>query len=623
MIELNGTGLLAPRSAVEAREAASSLSESDARAMANTLAFLQERLIELEQATDGWDVLGGEGTADFSRDFLRKITALSRLMFLKNPLVNRAVSVQAVYVFGQGVTIQAAHPDVNAVVQAFLDDPKNKAELTAHQTRTETEQTLQTDGNLFFVLFTNPATGRVRIRTIPYDEVDDIIANPDDAREPWYYKRTWTQRSTSIATGLAGLERRTAYYPDWRYRPGSRPAAIGGVPVAWATPVYHVRVGGLKGMRFGVPETYAALDWAKAYKSFLENWATITQAYARFAFKATAPGGQRGIAAAKTRLATTLGTQDRLDTNPPPVAGSTFIAAAGSGADLQPIRTAGATTSAEDGRWLLLMVAAAVGLPEFFFGNADVGNHATARTLDRPTELKFRDRQTLWADVLADILGYVVDQAVLAPRGPLTGTVSTDEEGDRIVTLATDPATGEPMQRTITVEFPPILEHDVEQAIAAIVSGTTLDGKQPVLDSPEMLELILKLVFGALGVQDADEVLDKLLPKDAEGTLLPLPTPEPPPSPAPAPPGGSGTMPPAGQPPAEQQQSSTEAVREADAAVTPVDPGPPLDLRADELDTLAEVGPEDAARAEALWREANAGTDLEGLLSAEMEGEGE
>jgi hypothetical protein len=606
MIELNGTGLLVPTSVRDARPTA--LDEVEARHLVNTLALLTERLAELEQATEGWDRLGGESQHEFSREGLRRIMALSRLMFLKNPLVNRAVTIQAFYVWGQGAQITAAHPDVNAVVQTFLDDVKNKAELTAHQTRTETEQTLQVEGNLFFVLFTNPTTGRVRIRTIPVDEIHDILANPDDAREPWYYHRAWTQ----VPLSGTGAVHQTAYYPDWRYQPSSRPATLNGIPIEWATPVYHVRVGGLKGMRFGIPETYAAIDWARAYKSFLENWATITQAYARFAFKATTPGGARGIAAAKARLSTTVGNQERVETNPPPVTGSTFIAAAGSGADLTPIKTAGATTSASDGRHLLLMVAAATGLPEFFFGDANVGNHATAKTLDRPTELKFTDRQTLWADILRDILGYVIDQSVLAPKGKLTGTVSKDDEGERVITLADDPKTGEPMERSISVEFPPILEHSVLEQAQAITSAMTLDGKKPVLDSPEMMELTLRLMLQALGVQDADEVLDRLLPKDAEGNLLPLPKPAPltRPTPPATPPTDGQTPPGQGAAPPDGQQAATEAVVL----------GNPLDLRPDEIGGMAEVAPEDLARAESLWKAANADTDLAGLLDAAPEG---
>jgi hypothetical protein len=120
----------------------------------------------------------------------------------------------------------------------------------------------------------------------------------------------------------------TAYYPDWRYRPAQRPATLGGVPIEWDTPVYHVKVGGLKGMRFGVPETYAALDWARAYKSFLEDWATITRALQPLRLEGDDARRRPRVAAAKARLGTTLGNGAR-ETNPPPVTGSTFIAAAG------------------------------------------------------------------------------------------------------------------------------------------------------------------------------------------------------------------------------------------------------------------------------------------------------
>lgn len=526
---------------------------------ADTLDLFQERIAELELAQDdvGWQRLGGDSGNEFSREFLRKITAVSRLMFLKNPLINRAVTLQAYYVFGQGIAVQATHESVNDVVQAFMDDRQNQAELTSHQARTMKEQTLQTEGNLFFVLFTNGVTGRVKVRTIPVDEVAEIVTNPDDAREPWYYKRTWTQQRIDLQSGTPTIESRTAYYPDWRYRPSAKPSTIGGASVEWATPVYHVRVGGLDGMRFGVPETYASLDWAKAYKSFLEDWATITRALARFAFKVTTPGGARGVAAARTRLNSTIGTADGAERNPPPGAGATFVAAAGSGADLTPIKTAGATTSAEDGRRMLLMVAAATGLPESFFGDVSVGTLATAKSLDRPTELKFRDRQTLWADIHQDLVQFVIDQAVTAPRGPLSGTVTLDDEGERVIVLADDPETGEPIDRHVAIEFPPILEHSVTETIDALVSGMTLDGKTLVLDSPEMAELVMRQVLQALSVKDADEVLAKLFPRDAQGALLPLPKPEPPAPPQPE----DGTTLPTDQPSAAQTPAEAMEAR--------------------------------------------------------------
>jgi hypothetical protein len=601
----------------------------------DTVDLLQERLAELElsQEDAGWRLLGAEGNHEFSRRFLKQITSLSRLMFLKSPLINRAVTLQGFYVFGQGINIQAATPEVNDVVQAFMEDPKNKAELTSQQARTAKESTLQIDGNLFFVLFTNRTNGRVRVRTIPVDEVLDIVTNPEDAREHWYYRREWNTRTFDPVSGTPTSEHKVVFYPDWRYRPTNRPTTIAGEQVAWDTPVYHVKVGGLDGMRFGVPETYAALDWARAYKSFLEDWATITRAYSRFAWKVTTPGGARGVAAAKAKLGTTLGSGNGTETNPPPVTGSTFVAAAGSGVDMTPLRTAGATTSASDGRQLLLMVAAATGMPEFFFGDANVGNHATAKTLDRPTELKFLDRQTLWADIHQDILQYVVDQSALAPRGKLKGgyaPVEPGDDADPVVVLADvpaeeDKATGKtireagPMDRGIDVDFPPILEHSVEENIAAIVQAATLTGHPPVAFDPKTTT---RMLLQVLGVEDIDEKVDAMYPEVKDGEDDPFSKIQPPKPPAPppgqqSPPNGQQQP---GQPRAQQQPPAAPPAQPAPQPAREAATGDALALDAVHLDALALVGPEDAQRAARLWREANP-DELTDLLDAQTEGE--
>ncbi len=489
----------------------------------DTIELLYERLAELELAIEdqGWLRLGAEGEREFSREALRRIAAMSRLAFMKNPLVGRAVSLQALYVWGQGVTIQARHPALDAVVQAFLDDQKNRAELTSHQARTFKELDLQVDGNLFFVFFPNPVTGRVRVRTIAPDEIAEIVCNPEDAKEPWYYRRSWTQRRLDVATGQSVSQRRTAYYPDWQYNPLAKPSHIGEHAVEWASPVYHVKVGGLSDMRFGVPETYAALDWARAYKSFLEDVATVMRAVSRFSAKVTTKGGARGIAAAKAKLNTTLGAGgNSSETNPPPVTGSVFVA--GEGTDYTPMNVRGVTIAPEDGRRFLLMVCAAMGIPETFTGDVSVGTLATAKSLDRPTELKFVDRRTLWADVLGAILGYAIDWAVRAPRGPLRnlGTITTDDDGELVVTFIEDPDTGKPIDRGVAISFPSILEHDVAASVGAIVQAATL-GAPGTLAGTLDLKLVTRLLLTALGVEHVDELLAELFPDDEEAAGIP------------------------------------------------------------------------------------------------------
>ena len=473
--------------------------------------LLEGRLAELERLlTSGdWQQLSMQSEHEFSRAGLRHITELARIMFLKNPLVERGVKVQRLYVWAQGVSVRAADPDIGEVVTAFEDDEKNQVVLTGHQARMDAETTLQTDGNLFFVFFVNRTTGRVRTRTISFSEIEEVVCNPNDNREPWYYLRRWTQQGMD-ASGARTSTSKAAWYPDWRYDPTNKPSKLDGHDVRWDTPIYHVRVGGFNDWRFGLSEIYNSIDWAMAYKEFLEDWSSIVRAYRRFAFQLSTPGGRRGISAAKTKLNTTYANGNTSDpeTNPPPVVGSTFISSPD--VSWQAVRTSGATVSAEDGRRLLLMVAASVGLPETFFGDVSVGTLATAKSLDRPTELAMPDRQTFWADVLRNIYNYVLLWAVKANNGPLRGLGRIErvvEDGmieERVIW-------NEGVEPDIAITFPPLVESEVQERISAIVEAATL-GQAGTLAGTVDLPTLARMLLVALGQEDVDEIIERLFP---------------------------------------------------------------------------------------------------------------
>jgi len=471
--------------------------------------YLVERLIELELALDseGWISMSGlDDNNEFTRAALREIHKQARLYYIKNPLVRRGVQIQRLMVFGRGMNVRAADEDVNAVVQSFMDDAKNQAEMTSYQSMGQKETALRIAGNLFFVFFVDPSSkGRVWVRTIPFDQVEEIVTDPEDAKSPWFYLRMYSQRLPE-----GGTRDQKVAYPDWRYKPApsDRVDKVRDYVVDWGHPVYHVKTGGLDDMRFGVPETYPAHDWAKAYTKFLEDWATLTRAYSRFAHKLTVPDNKQ-IVGARQRLGTTLG-DGSAETNPPPVTGSVFIQ--GAGTDLSAIRIGGANVNAEDGRRLLLMVAAAMGLPDTYFGDTAIGTLATAKSLDHPTELQMRDRQSLWADVYQGILGYVVEQAVR--YGALAGSVEEEDDGTPIITLEIDPETNEPRDATVFVEFPPVMEDDRGSVIDAIVKAGTLGGNPlaGTIDQQHMSRLLMT----ALGVDDVDAIMDELYPEGEE-----------------------------------------------------------------------------------------------------------
>lgn len=478
--------------------------------LSNTVELFEERIAELEFAQEdvGWEQLNGSNAYEFSSAHLKKIVARSRLFFLTNPLIHRAVSLQSDYIFAQGLNFQATSTSVNKVVQKFMDDKSNIREI-GHKGRLLKEQTLMLDGNVFIVLFTDVQTGRVQLRTILVDEIVDIITNPEDTNEVWFYKRQWVERDINgYSTTM-----KVALYPDIDYKPEAtkKPKTISRMKVYWDAPVLHVDVGSLSKSRYGIPEVYSALDWAKAHQQFLQDWATIVRAYARFAFKFTAPDSKNSIAAAKTKMGTTVssvGAGSGVDTNPASNVASIF-ARKKDGADIEPIKTAGATTDAADGREIRMMVAAALGIPDTFFGSVDVGNLATARTLDRPTELKFRSRQKLWEAVFTDILNYVIKWSIIAPGGELNKTAKFTVGSDGSLDFSgTDPETKKELDLHVEIVFPPILEHSILDRISAITEAFTLDGKSYSVDSPEFIKLEVRLMFQALGLEDVDELMD-------------------------------------------------------------------------------------------------------------------
>lgn len=476
-----------------------------------TIEFLRESLADVELMLEdrGWQRLGTWADHQFSRDGLRRAAKLARTMAIVNPLIRRGLNLRAAYVWGGGVQIAAratgssedndAEQDVNAVVQAFLDDRGNKKVLTGGQARETNERTLGTDGSLLFACFTNPRTGRVQVRDLPYDEIEEVVYNPEDGTEVWFYKRCWT---------TPDQQTHTAYYPDIDYQPRSRVlrvndhATVDAGTIRWDAPVIHVAVNGLKGWDFGIGDAFAAIQWARGYKDFLEDWAKLVKALSRFAWRATSDRKSKAQNAAaqarKAPAATTPG-------GSPDQVGA--FASMGPGQTLEAIPKTGATIDAGSGRPLAAMVAAGLDVPvTMLLADPGVtGARATAETLDRPTEDMARMRREVWTDFHHRLLDYVVDAAVKAPSGPLAGTVGRDEWGREVITLAGD------TERTIEIDWSDLTETPISVLMTALLQADEME----VL--PDLT--LLKLVLQALGVKDADEIISEAT--DEDGNFVP------------------------------------------------------------------------------------------------------
>lgn len=450
----------------------------------------------------GWVAALTTLQVQFTAEGLRQLRAICVLYAIKNPLIKRGLALRAAYVWARGITINArsdgaksaSEQDVQAVIAAFLSNAGNKESFTGSQARAEIEfGGFGTAGEIYLALFTLPTTGTVQVRRFSADEIENILSNPQDQTQPWYYYRCYY-----VADGHGGYSVQYAYYPALNYRPDFRPTSIGGVPVRWDAPVLHVAVNRPDMWRRGIPDAYAAVDWAKAYKIFLEDWATLMRALAQYAYQTNVPPDK--VASMRRKLARPV--EGKTGEEAAPRAGRTAVLPPE--VALQAVSKTGATFDSESGRPLAAMVAAALEVPVTMLlaDPGAAGNRATAETLDQPTELPMELRRQLWADMILTTLDYVILESVRAPQGVLKGKIVLDEYGQEVVKLNGDTS------ELVDITWPAMDNEDMAKTVDAIMKAFSTRTVPP--------EVTLRLFLQALRVPNIDEVIEFMRGKDGE-----------------------------------------------------------------------------------------------------------
>ena len=461
---------------------------------------------------------------EFSRWGIQQIMLISRLYFIKNPMIQRGINVSAQYVFGRGVEITSTDESANQVIKDFL---KRNERVLGQVALQDLDRRKYYDGNLFFALHSDPRdTGEVNLRTIDALEIQEIVSDPDDTDLPQYYRRQWVKKGFDYSSGAVSYTTITAWYPALGYDPADKPAKIGSYEVMWEVPIYHRKCGGVGKWQFGVPLVYAALDWAKAQRRMLESFATIRMSLAQISMTLTTKGGQQALAGMKDQLSTTAGPNSSwLDRNPTAVDGSVF--ASGPGTKLEAFNTSGAGGDPSQVREFKLMVAMVFGIPESFFSDMNTSNLATATSLDRPTELGFMAKQEEWREDLALMITYALRMSVTGPSGklrealmarsipvtiPIVEAARKRGPNNKMVYEA---ASDDAIQ--VLVNFPTIMESDVPAQVNAIVSaymgGQGIDQKEAV-----------RLLGQQVDIENNEDVLELQYPSEGPDAYNPLRT---------------------------------------------------------------------------------------------------
>lgn len=445
----------------------------------------------------GWAHLGGE--KGFTTQQRKQAAEWAEIMSIANPLIKRGLALRAAYVWapgstGAGVKVQVRDDgdtgqDVDAVVQAFL--AANEATFSGSQAREDMERNgLGCWGEVFLALATDQRDGTVQVRRIQPDEITEIVENPDDYADPWLYKREWTAKDVD-ANGLPTGQPKThvAWYPALGWVPAVRPKSVAGHPVRWDAPIVHAAVNQPTRSRRGLGDAFASLPWAKLSKEFLEQTALLLKALARFAYRVTTPGDRTQQAARKIAAAGD---------------GSTMVQTTGD--TLEAVSKSSATIDPKLVHTYEVWVAAGMGLPvTTLLGDpGSTGARAVAETLNEPTRNEFSLRRQLWDVVIRQVCGHVIDQAVIAPLGPLRGTVT--RTGDRqTVTLPDGDG------RLVDIDWPDWDTVPLDVLVTAISKADSIDKLPPLW--------LVRQILTAFGEAHPDDVIAQIT--DDAGNFLP------------------------------------------------------------------------------------------------------
>lgn len=526
-------------------------------------------LFELELNNWEWRREINFGWLEFSRWGIQQIILLSRLYYIKNPIVRRLVNVCAIYVFGRGVEVSSPDPDANEAIKAFM--ARNQKTL-GQCALTDLERRKDYDGNLFFAFFTDTDTGDCDVRTIDATEMQEIVTDPEDADTELLFKRQWFEKTFVTQTGLFQTVGKCAWYPSlnhWQAKQDGTAKSnledtINGNPVMWDCPVYHRKCGTAGKWLFGCPRIYPMLDWAKASRKFLEHCMAVKAALAQIAMTITTKGGQQALEGIKQQLGSTVATGNSswYEQNPTAVSGS--IWASGPGTTLAAFKSQGEGGDPEEVRQYKLMCCMVKDVPETFLADVSTGNLATATTLDRPTELAFAALQEEWREDLCVIVKFALRNSLRAPNGKVREAMTRRGADLKVIdireaarALKADgtwkyieaPAKQDkPDALEVTVTFPAIREGDIPQLVSATVAALTLGNSQGEVVGIDQKAGILHLLT-LLGIDKAEEIVEQMFPEadyepdrteelaaTKDRTLNP---------PAPAPPVVPGSVPPA------------------------------------------------------------------------------
>jgi hypothetical protein len=317
-----------------------------------------------------------------------------------NPMANAIVEMGVNFVLGDGLSVDAKHPKVQKLIDAFWQDPDNR--MTTRQFDLATELSLY--GELFIRIFVNRFNGHVKIAHIDPSLVDELITDPENIeRLTSIHRRALAQTTNPTIPGAPPLIQPLPDDPDQK-----------GTWFSVPDEVMHFAINKVTNAKRGKSDLATLLPWLRRYKDWLIDRVRINKYKAAFLWDVKLTGADRRTIEDKMQAYAR-----------PPEPGSVLVHnESEEWSAVQPNISADDVQS--DGHAIKLMVAMGAGIPEHYLSEGGDVNRATAAEMGLPVLKKYQRRQDYLKHVLSSLLERVIGEAQLA--GTLPRTIDTSFE---------------------------------------------------------------------------------------------------------------------------------------------------------------------------------------------------
>jgi hypothetical protein len=336
--------------------------------------FRQKQTAELSVTavvddSPGWGVLSSR-PHDYTQDQVFQLYTDALEAWRKNPLAWRIITITTDYVVGDQITISSPHRRLDQFIRDFWYHPKNLVHLRLEPMCDE----LSRAGDLFVLLFRNPADGISYLRFVTKDRISKIQTAENDWETELSYTETMEMGSTR--TWLS------PYHPE-----ASHSDAV----------MLHYSVNRPIGALLGEGDLTTMLPWLQRYSRMLEDRVRLHWAMRAFLWIVTVPSDKVQPKKEQYRTPPDSGTIIVKDKEESWEAVSPLLHGADAHHDLRGIRG---------------MIDAGSGYPPHWRGEAADANLATAQAMQTPTERHLSRRQEYFVHMLEDILYHAYQRAI-------------------------------------------------------------------------------------------------------------------------------------------------------------------------------------------------------------------